>query len=257
MKGFKDKRGKFHPTGKYSGLKKSDMRNKKTVSVGAGNVHEISQSEMNKIIETKTNTIPDPDYGLFIARGYDDLKNEPHDPEVIKAYSDFIDETIQQAKKLTDKGMVFESTMSDMYADATAMFDDIDENNHIYYRPSDNDYEGVEDHPLFKLTNFKNKQGEQMRANDLFRVVHDVNGHWISKGKFTPEGEQMAFVEHKKMYSAESIKALFTETQGQGNWVNYNEKSGKKNREFQDIGELEKLKFPVQKAGLYPDGIVF
>ena len=72
-------------------------------------------------------------------------------------------------------------------------FDDIDKNNHIFYRPSDNDYKGIEDHPLFRFTDFKNMNGEKMRANDVFRIVHDVNGHYQSKGTFTPNGEQKAF----------------------------------------------------------------
>ena len=257
MKGFKDKKGKFHPTGQYSALKKSDMRYKKSVSVASGGASDISKSEMEKIIQTKTNTIPDPDYGLFIANGYDDLIVEPKNPEVTKAYNQFIDETIEQAREINKMGIEFEPTLSHEYKNANEMFDDIDDNKHLYYRPSDNDYEGLEDHPLFKMTDFKNMNGEKMRANDIFRAVHDVNGHWKSKGQLTPVGEQKAFVEHKKMYSAEAIKALFTETQGQGNWVNFNPKSGKKNRDFQDIGELEKLKYPKQKAVLFPDGIVF
>jgi len=253
MKGFK-KDGKFRPTERK---KKLLTKNQISPAVSNASGRGIGKSELDKIIETKTNTIVDPDYGMFIANGYDDLINEPNNPEVRKAYDRFIDETLDQAKELQNKGMKFESTNSHSYKDAQDMFDDIDKNNHIFYRPSDNDYKGIEDHPLFRVTDFKNVNGEKMRANDVFRVVHDINGHYQSKGKFTPNGEQKAFVEHKKLYSAEAIKALFTETQGQGNWINFNPESGKKNREFQDIGELEKLKFPKQKAVLYPDGIIF
>ncbi len=252
MKGFK-KDGKFRPTEKRN---KSSLT-KKQVSSGTGNVHGIGESELKKIIETKTSTKVDPDYGLFISNGYDDLLDVPKNPEVIKAYNQFIDETIQQAKEINKMGIEFEPTLSHEYKNANDMFDDIDNNNHLYYRPSENDFEGIEDHPLFRITDFKNNKGENMRANDIFRAIHDVNGHWKSKGQLTPEGEQKAFVEHKKLYSAEAIKALFTETQGQGNWVNFNPKTGKKNRDFQDIGDLEKLKYPKQKAVLFPDGIVF
>jgi len=59
------------------------------------------------------------------------------------------------------------------------------------------------------------------------------------------------------MYSIDGIRALFTETQGQGNWVNFNRKSGEKNREYQEIGDLDNLSFPDQKAGLFPDHIIF
>jgi len=218
----------------------------------------ISQKELERIIKTKTNPRVDPAYGAFIANGYDDLKNKPHNPEVKNAYDKFIDETLEQARELEKKGMKFEPTNTNPYENANEMVKDIEENNHIFYRPSDNDYKGIENHPLFKMTDFENVNGKPMRANDVFRAVHDVNGHYLAmKAPFTPNGEQRAFIQHKKMYSPDAIIALFTETQGQGNWVNFNRKSGKQNRKFQDIGELGKLKFPQQKADIYPDGIVF
>jgi hypothetical protein len=92
---------------------------------------------------------------------------------------------------------------------------------------------------------------------DLFRCVHDINAHTRVKGQFTPDGEQQAYLEHKKLYSADAIRALFTETQGQGNWVNFNSESGEDNIKYQETGELDKLSFPDQKAFLYPDGIIF
>ena len=41
---------------------------------------------------------------------------------------------------------------------------DIEKNQHIFYRPSDNDYEGYEDHPLFQLTNIKNTNGAKYES---------------------------------------------------------------------------------------------
>ena len=144
------------------------------------------------------------------------------------------------------------------YETAQEMHKDIENNQHLFYRPSDEDYGGYEDHPLFQLTNIKNTNGHDMRANDVFRAVHDINGHnKADHAPFTPAGEQRAFVQHKKMYSNDAIRALFTETQGQGNWVNYNKKSGEQNRFYQKSGDLTKLKFPPQKAAIFPDGIVF
>ena len=32
------------------------------------------------------------------------------------------------------------------------------------------------------------------------------------RGQFNPDGEQKAYLEHKKLYSADAIRALFTET---------------------------------------------
>lgn len=262
-KGFKDSKGKFHPTENTSKLSSRDvMQVFEEPSMIDAKILKIKKESMTKV---------DPLYGLFIANGYEDLKHEPNNPQVKKAYDIFINETLEQARELQKNGMQFDPKGSVLfcashgiscgkdgnYEDADEMIKDVEMNNHIFYRKSDNDYKGVEDHPMFKITNFKNIDGEPMRANDVFRAVHDINGHTKSRSVFTPEGEQQSFLEHKKMYSPDAIRALFTETQGQGNWVNFNRKSGERNRHFQDVGDLEKLKFPRQKAGLFPDGIIF
>ena len=57
--------------------------------------------------------------------------------------------------------------------------------------------------------------------------------------------------------SHDGIRALFTETAGTGNWVNFNKKSGEQNRFYQKSGDLDKLKFPPQKAAIFPNGISF
>ena len=64
--------------------------------------------------------------------------------------------------------MKFEPTNKDNYGNADKLAKDVTENNHIFYRPSDDDFKGIENHPLFKITNFKNINGEPMRANDVF-----------------------------------------------------------------------------------------
>lgn len=206
--------------------------------------------------ELKKRDVPtvDPAYGLIVANGYDNLKHDPKNPEVKKAYNIFIKETLDQARKLQKNGMKFQM---EGYKDANAMFKDVEENKNLLYRPSDNDYKGVEDHPMFQLTNIKNTNGDRMRVNDVFRAIHDINGHEKSKSQFTPEGELSSYIEHKKFYSKDATRALFTETQGQGMWVNFNKKSGKKNRHAQKIGDFNQLDFPKQKAGIFPDEVIF
>ena len=213
-----------------------------------------------------------PDHGRLIANAFEELEHSPNCPEVKRAYDIFIEETLAQARQLQKDGIKFEPSGSNLYCvshgiscgrggnyeTAQEMHKDIENNQHLFYRPSDEDYGGYEDHPLFQLTNIKNTNGHDMRANDVFRAVHDINGHnKADHAPFTPAGEQRAFVQHKKMYSNDAIRALFTETQGQGNWVNYNKKSGEQNRFYQKSGDLIKLKFPPQKASIFPDGIIF
>jgi len=213
-----------------------------------------------------------PDHGRLIANAFEELEHSPNCPEVKRAYDIFIEETLAQARQLQKEGIKFEPSGSNLYCvshgiscgrggnyeTAQEMHKDIENNQHLFYRPSDEDYGGYEDHPLFQLTNIKNTNGHDMRANDVFRAVHDINGHnKADHAPFTPAGEQRAFVQHKKMYSDDAIRALFTETQGQGNWVNFNKKSGEQNRFYQKSGDLTKLKFPPQKAAIFPDGIIF
>jgi len=213
-----------------------------------------------------------PDHGRLIANAFEELEHSPNCPEVKRAYDIFIEETLAQARQLQKEGIKFEPSGSNLYCvshgiscgrggnyeTAQEMHKDIENNQHLFYRPSDEDYGGYEDHPLFQLTNIKNTNGHDMRANDVFRAVHDINGHnKADHAPFTPAGEQRAFVQHKKMYSNDAIRALFTETQGQGNWVNFNKKSGEQNRFYQKSGDLTKLKFPPQKAAIFPDGIIF
>ncbi len=238
MKGHM-KDGKFHPHFQYKHVRV--IGDSKTKTQGL----KLKQKARNKV---------DPLYGLLVANSYEDLKHEPNNPKVKKAYKIFIKETLEQARKLQKNGIKFQS---EEYKDANAMFKDVKENKHLLYRPSDNDYKGVEDHPMFQLTNIRNTNGDRMRVNDVFRAIHDINGHFDSKSQFTPDGELGSYNEHKKLYSQEATRALFTETQGQGMWVNFNKKSGKKNRQLQKTGDFNKLDFAKQKAGIFSDGVIF
>ncbi len=241
-KGFKDLTGRFIPTKNNKGVSSKE----KTTETTGTKLEPIKNDDVE--IEVS------PDYGLTVANGYEDLKHDPTDPEVKNAYDIFIKETLEQARELQNQGIQFQS---EQYKDANAMFKDVEENKHLLFRPSDDDYKGVEDHPMFQLTDILDSNGDRMRVNDVFRAVHDINGHQKSKSQFTPNGELGSYTEHKKLYSKDATRALFTETQGQGMWVNFNKKTGKKNRHLQKIGDFNKLDFPNQKAGLFPDAVIF
>ena len=53
------------------------------------------------------------------------------------------------------------------------------------------------------------------------------------------------------MFSPLANKALFTETAGQNNWVNWSQSHGEKNRK-----DPKNTTFAEQKAGLMPDNII-
>ena len=203
-----------------------------------------------------------PQHGRTIADAFDTMQHTPNSPKVKASYGAFINETNDQARALQKSGVKFESQYRDKAqhpygGKSKALHDDIEKNKHIFYRKSENDYKGFEDNPMFKLTDIRNSKGHRMRANDVFRAVHDINGHNLAgRAGFSSRGEQRAFLQHKKMYSPLASKALFTETAAQANWTNYSKKHGAKNQYFQKINKMGNLKFPQQKAGLLPDDII-
>lgn len=202
-----------------------------------------------------------PQHGRTIADAFDTMQHTPNSPKVKASYDALINETMDQATALQKKGIKFSPEYgkkgADYGGDIGALHDDIEKNKNLFYRKSDNDYKGFEDNPMFRLTSIRNSRGHRMRANDVFRSVHDINGHNLAgRSDFTPLGEHKAYLQHRKMYSPLASKALFTETAGQANWSNYSKKHGAKNRYFQKMNKLGNLKFPQQKAGLLPDNII-
>jgi hypothetical protein len=71
MKGFKDGKGKFHPTGKHSPLKKSDIQIRKDDSLGSGDAGELKdKNQKNSIGLTDRKVI----YGGYDKDGISDDK---------------------------------------------------------------------------------------------------------------------------------------------------------------------------------------
>ncbi len=134
------------------------------------------------------------------------------------------------------------------------MHKDVTENNHLSFFPTDDGFgEGdtPEDHPMLAPTKFE-VDGKNLKANDVFRIVHDINGH--NRGEpsgFGPKGEHQAFLTHKQLYSEEATKAMFTETAGQNNWVNFSKEFGEGNR-----ADPKNTRYADQKAGLFPEKFI-
>jgi hypothetical protein len=186
-----------------------------------------------------------------IAQAYEDMKHDPTNPDVQKAYKALIDETAEQYKHIKQSGLKTTKITPDMknpYANSEAMLQDIEQNNHMYYYPTEQGFgsgaAGVPDHPLLQSVEI---DGEQVPANDLFRIVHDYYGHAKEGYKFGAKGEEAAWRQHKQMYSPEAQKALTTETRGQNSWVNYGP-HGEANR-----ANPANTKYAEQKAGLLPE----
>jgi len=203
-----------------------------------------------------------PEHGQQLADGYDALQHKPNDPDVKASYDSLIKETKSQYEELVKGGLkITKQKEGDKgYITADEMHEDI-KNGHLSYFPTEHGFgansDNFQDHPMLQGTGIIGDDGNDIPANDLFRIVHDINGHNKSEqSDFSPEGEHQAFLTHKQMYSPLANKALFTETAGQANWGVFNRKSGESNRQKIIRGEEQDLAFAEQKAGLFPDKII-
>lgn len=206
-----------------------------------------------KVPEVKLN----PKHGATIAQAYEQMKHDPTHPEVQKAYNALISETKNQFQDIMKSGLKISRIkpgMDNPYKNSKELHKDIAENNHLWYFPTEQGFGGEEDegrnHPMLQSTGLQHGKNELL-ANDIFRIVHDVYGHHKGgKSGFGPKGEHKAYLTHKQMYSPVAQKALATETLGQNSWVNYGP-HGEHNRT-----NPAQTKYAEQKAGLLPDHII-
>jgi len=213
-------------------------------------------------IKRRHNVIMNPEHGVTIADAYDAMEHRPNDPDVQAAYKAFNDETLEQFNELRENGLKVTKLKKDQpgYSTAEQMHDDIMNNLHLSYFPSDSGFgtdEKPNEHPMLQGSGIIDDEGKEMPMNDIFRIVHDVNGHNLGDlSDFSAEGEQSAFLTHRQQYSPLAQKALFTETAGQANWGAFNRKSGLNNLRLISQGKHDDIEFAEQKAGLLPDEIV-
>lgn len=195
--------------------------------------------------------IADPERGAKIAKAFEDMQHAPNDPEVQRAYHALVQETLAQYQIIKESGLVIEMITEDMenpYPNGSSdMFADI-QNGHLWFFPTDSGFGdgSISDNPLLEKTGEK-IDGYELRANDVFRIVHDIFGHAQHGFGFGPNGEESAYQAHRQMYSELAGKALATETRGQNSWVNFGP-YGEANRK-----NPAKTKYADQKTGLLPD----
>ena len=203
-----------------------------------------------------------PDHGAEIADGYDALRHSPNEPETKASYDALMSETREQYDKLTEGGLKVTKLKKNQvgYTTAEEMHNDIASGN-LKYFATEHGYgansEKFQDNPMLTGSGIIGEDGKEVANNDLFRIVHDINGHNLAnKADFSPEGEHSAFLKHREQYTPLAGKALFTETAGQANWGIFNKKSGNKNMRLISQGRESEIEFAEQKAGLFPDSMI-
>jgi len=202
------------------------------------------------------------DRGERLAKAYDEMRNDPQNPAVKKAYKDLIRQTKNQYKALTDAG--YEFTFYDSESDPydgnpfNAMRDLRATKSMAVYGTYDGyGTEGItdseiENNPMLEDTGlrWKDQSGDRklVTANDLFRAVHDAFGHGIEGSGFRARGEENAWQAHAKLFTGPALQALTSETRGQNSWLNYGPYA-----ENNRTAKIEDTVFAEQKIGLMPD----
>jgi hypothetical protein len=198
-----------------------------------------------------------------MARIFELMKHDPNNPAVRRSYEKFIQETKDQWDRIlafrhpvTGKPIHFQAMrgfedLAHYGEKPRRMLHDLHVNGHMWYFPTymgfgdDEDSQGDpngEKQPLMKVIYSPNDpEGAKMlerlghkgpfRANDMFRIVHDVMGHGLV-GSATPstkpehagtepwkgysfgqQGEEAAWRHHRQMYTPEARMAMTQEAQ--------------------------------------------
>jgi hypothetical protein len=194
-----------------------------------------------------------------IANAFEAMPHNPSDPAVKRSYDALIDETLAQGRALQDAGVdirFLKEGMSDPYAKSPAMgYADLVKNNRLYVFPTDFGFGSSAafdpvDNPLLKgIGKFGDKPNAV--ANDAFRAVHDLFGHFAPGNPFfRHKGEDRAWNVHARMFSPEARGAMTTETRGQNSWLNFGPYG-----EFNKTASGADTRYADQKIGLLPDWV--
>ena len=200
----------------------------------------------------------DTERATRVANAFDEMAHQPDDPVVRAAYRAMIDETLAQYQAIKATGLDIEFIDLERTGDPYALSPrlailDVVENNHLWVFPTDDGFGGTESadvditgNPLLELTN-EWIGDRQLRANDVFRIVHDYFGHIKDGFGFRADGEENAWQSHASMFTPLARRAMTTETRGQNSWVNYGPFG-----EFNKTASAGETQYAPQKIGLLP-----
>lgn len=153
------------------------------------------------------------------AYAYAALEHDPHNGRVAASYAAFKRQTVDQWVDILMGGIVVDFHTGDHdYASSADMFADLATGHLWTFLTDPEDSQLPEDHPMLERVEFYG--GRWLTLNDIFRAVHDVNGHGRSGGSFALSGEYAAWLEHRTLYTADALPALWCETRGQSAWTN-------------------------------------
>lgn len=213
-----------------------------------------------------------PQLSLATADAFDAMQHDPQNPAVKAAYDALIRETAAQYDHLASAGYKMEPWLQpgQPYANSKEMARDV-AGKHLWFFPmvspldqatfgdGHGDLDPVNNPLVVKTGHTVN--GHEMRANDLFRAVHEIYGHAKEGFEFGPEGEYNAWAAHAKMFSPMAFRALTTETHGQNSWVNFGRHLRRVDGSIPVKGDPDWVHpaarpYAAQKVGILPDQVI-
>jgi len=219
------------------------------------------------------------DRAKAIATLYYNMKNDPTNEEVKKAYEAMTKETLEQYDAIILEGYTVEVNNSEPYSSSDEMIKDLRDNKNMKIFSTESGFgdtpiteEQRKENPLLARTPYSDKNGVPLLVNDVFRFVHDFFGHAELGNGFGAIGEENAWNIHARMFSPLARRAMTSETRGQNSWVNFsgvNDVAFKKRDEARRLrmeGKIdeakklieevyEEMSFAEQKIGLLPEWV--
>jgi len=200
-------------------------------------------------------------FGKRIADAYEEMANDPFNPDVIAAYQDLINQVKSQYNALAEAGykFTFFDSETDPYGgNPVNAMRDLRSNKKmaVYgtydgYGQTEISPEDIRRNPMLEDTGLRwvdqNGSPRAVLANDLFRAVHDAFGHGLEGAGFRARGEENAFQAHAKLFTGKALGALASETRGQNSWLNFGPFAEKNQN-----AKVEDTVFAEQKVGLMP-----
>ena len=207
----------------------------------------------------------------MIADAYENLVDDPTNPEVKAAYEALADEIGLQYESILERGYNVEiwEGEGEPYANSAEMIEDVRDNKHMYIFGTEGGFgeAGITQaqrdvNVMLSQTPFTDVNGKALLVNDLFRFVHDFFGHTEIGNGFGPVGEENAWLAHARMFSKPARLAMTTETRGQNSWVNFNESLRREDGSVPKRGDddyipLSERPFADQKMGLMAEEISY
>ena len=197
----------------------------------------------------------DAEFGQKAAREYELMRHNPENPLVRESYGQMKKELAGQYEAMLRQGVRPEFDLNPYPASPYESLVDLIENKRLKVFPTSAGYgpngipKDVSQNPMLEMSEYS-ISGQPATYNDLFRAVHDFQGHSKTGAGFRAAGEDNAYLSHAGTMGSVARKALATETRGQNSLLNFGP-NGAKNRS----AGIDDTVFADQKIGLLPNYI--